>query len=160
MNIIKNILEYKNTCFWIFIPIIIFDIIFFSKLPSHYLKKIIHPIVNIETITRIITIALSLIMAIHSENKSGKTGLIIYILGVIIYFFSYFVEIYFTETVFGKNIFVILAPYRTSVIWLIGIGLLGNKLFLNIPYHYLIYIFLSITFSAVHTYHGYICYTN
>jgi hypothetical protein len=64
MNILNNILAYKNTCFWFFIPIIIFNIAFFQKLPLFYLKNITHPIVFIETIARIVTIAFSLIMAI------------------------------------------------------------------------------------------------
>jgi len=159
MNMLNIILAYKNTCFWLFVPIIIFNIVFFRKLPSFYLRNISHPIVILETISRIITIALSLIMAITLENKIGKTGLVMYIFCTIIYFLSYFVAIYFSNTLFGKNIIVILAPYWTSVLFLIGIGLLGNRLFVNIPYHFTIYIILSIIFSAIHTYHGYLCYT-
>jgi hypothetical protein len=159
MNFLNNILVYKNTCFWLFIPIIIFNIIFFKKLPSFYLRKISHPIVLIETIARIITIAFSLIMSITLDNKIGKIGLLIYIICTMIYFSSYFVVIYLSDTIFGKNIIVLLAPYWTSVLFLIGIGLLGNKLFINIPYHYMIYIILAIIFSTIHTYHGYLCYT-
>jgi len=147
-----------NTCFLFFIPIIIFNVIFTKYLPVFYLKKIKHPIVTIETIARIITIASSVIMAIKLDNKIGKAGLIVYIIGILIYFCSYFIVIKIPSISFHNNFIVLLSPYWTSVIWLIGIGLLGNKLFINIPYHYTAYIIISIVFAIIHSIHGYICY--
>jgi len=158
MNFINIILKYINNCFLLFIPVLVFNILFFKKLPSHYLRTISHPIIIMETITRIITIAFSIIMAINIQSKTGKAGLIIYIIGILIYFTSYIIEIYFSDTLFGRNIFFVLSPYWTSVIWLIGIGLLGNRLFVNIPYHFIVYSILSIIFATIHTIHGYLCY--
>jgi len=155
MDFLNIILKYINNCFLFFIPILVFNILFFKKLPSHYLRNISHPIIILETITRIITTVFSIIMTINIQNK---IGLIIYIIGSVIYLSSYFVEIYFPDTLFGRNIIFILAPYWTSVIWLIGIGLVGNRLFLNIPYHFTVYIILSIIFATIHTIHGYLCY--
>ena len=158
MNFTNIILKYINNCFLFFIPILIFNIIFFKKLPSFYLKNMSHPIIIAETITRIITIVFSMIMAVNTQNKTGKIGLIIYIIGIIIYFSSYFIEIYFSNSLFSKNIIFILSPYWTSVIWLIGIGLVGNRLFINIPYHFTVYLILSVIFTTIHTIHGYLCY--
>jgi len=158
MSFLHIILKYINNCFLFFIPILLFNILFIKKLPSHYLKNISHPIIIIETITRIITIAFSIIMAVNIQNKTGKIGLIIYIIGIIIYITSYFIEIYLPNTFFGATVIFILAPYWTSVIWLIGIGLLGNRLFVNIPYHFTVYLILSIIFATIHTIHGYLYY--
>jgi len=158
MNFLIIILKYLNNCFLLFIPILLFNILFFKKLPSHYLKNISHTIITIETITRIIIIAFSMIMVLNNQNKIEKIGLIIYTIGIILYFTSYFIEIYTTNSLFNRNIIFILAPYWTSVIWLIGIGLVGNRLFVNIPYHYTIYLILSVIFAAIHTIHGYLCY--
>jgi hypothetical protein len=158
MSIIEFMNNYKNNCFWFFIPVIIFNIIFTKYLPAHYLKNIKHPIVAMETTARIITIAFSIIMAITLDEKKKKIGLIVYIAGILIYFCSYFIVIKVPATSFNNNLIVLLAPYWTSVLWLIGIGLLGNKLFLNIPYHYAVYIIISIIFAIIHSIHGYICY--
>jgi len=158
MSIFEFINNYKNNCFWFFIPVIIFNIVFTKYLPEFYLKNTKSPIVTIETIARVITIAFSVIMAINLDNKIGKTGLVVYIIGVFIYFCSYFIVIKIPAISFHNNIIVLLAPYWTSVLWLIGIGLLGNKLFINIPYHYAAYIVISIVFAAIHSIHGYICY--
>ena len=111
-----------------------------------------------ETIARITTIALSVIMSIKLDNKTGKIGLIVYIIGILVYFCSYFIVIKIPAISFHNNFIVLLAPYWTSVLWLIGIGLLGNKLFIKIPYHYTAYIIISIIFAVVHSIHGYICY--
>jgi len=158
MNFLNIILKYINNCFLFFIPILLFNILFFKKLPAHYLKNISHPIIIMETIIRIIVIAFSMIMAIDIQNRIEKTGIMIYIIGIIIYFKSYFIEIYANNTLFGRNIIFILAPYWTSVIWLTGIGLIGNRLFINIPYHFTVYLLLSVIFTTIHTIHGYLCY--
>jgi hypothetical protein len=155
---IEFINNYKNNCFWFFIPVIIFNIIFTKYLPEYYLKNINLPIVTIETIVRIITILFSIIMAIKLDNKIGKIGLAVYIIGILIYFCSYFVVIKLPAISFHNNLILLLAPYWTSVLWLTGIGLLGNKIFLNIPYHYTAYIIISIVFVIIHSIHGYICY--
>jgi len=154
----RLILKYINNCFLFFIPVLLFNILFFKKLPSHYLKNISHPIIIMETITRIIVIAFSMIMAVNIQNKMEKTGIIIYAIGIIIYFTSYFIEIYAANSLFGRKLIFILAPYWTSVIWLIGIGLAGNRLFINIPYHFTVYLMLSVIFATIHTIHGYLCY--
>ena len=127
MNFLNIILKYINNCFLFFIPILLFNILFFKKLPAHYLKNISHPIIIMETIIRIIVIAFSMIMAIDIQNRIEKTGIMIYIIGIIIYFKSYFIEIYANNTLFGRNIIFILAPYWTSIIWLIGIGLYPSR---------------------------------
>jgi len=158
VSIIDFINNYKNNCFWFLLPIIIFNIILTKYLPKHYLKNIKHPIVTLETIARIVTIVFSVIMEIKLDNKVGKIGLIVYIIGVLIYFCSYFIVIKLPLTLFNNNIAVLLSPYWTSVLWLIGIGLIGNKLFVIIPYHYIIYIVISIVFAMLHGIHGYICY--
>ena len=157
MSIINNLLAYKNTCFWFFIPILVFNIVFFNKLPAHYLRNISRPIVLLETIARIITIAFSAIMAINVHNKMGKLGLIIYLFGSIIYIFSYFIQIYFPNFAVNNHMIVKLSPYWTSIIWLVGIGLIGNKLFLKMPYNPIVYIIISVIFCTMHTYHGYLC---
>jgi len=158
VSIIDFINNYKNNCFWFFLPIIIFNIIFTKYLPEHYLKNIKHPIVTLETIARTVTIVFTVIMEIKLDNKVGKVGLIVYIIGALIYFCSYFIVIKLPVTSFNNNIAVLLAPYWTSVLWLIGIGLIGNKLFVIIPYNYIIYIIISIVFAMLHSIHGYICY--
>ena len=157
MNKPKIIQYLFSNCFLLFIPVILFDIAFTKYLPEQYLKNIPHIIVPIETTVRMVLIALSTIMKINIQDKKGKSGLEIYIAGLITYFVSYFVLINYANTMIAENIILQLSGYWTAMIWLIGIGLIGNRLFVNkVPYHYAVYIILSILFGILHTYYGYI----
>jgi hypothetical protein len=142
------------------VPLIIFNIVVTKYLPAFYLKNIHHPIVMFETIARIITIAFSVIMMMNVNNNIGKLGFVIYIIGVFIYFCSYIVVIKIPAKSFNHNLIILLAPYWTSFLWLAGIGLLGNKLFFNVPYHFIIYVTISFVFAIIHSVHGYLCYKN
>ena len=156
MNRKKIIQCFYSNCFLLFIPVILLNVLFTTYLPECYLKNISHIIVPIETIVRFILIALSIIMSIEIKDRVGKTGILIYITGLMLYFVSYFILINCYKTVFCKNMIVQLSGYWTATIWLIGIGLIGKKLFIKIPYHYVLYITLSVLFGIIHTYHGYI----
>jgi hypothetical protein len=160
MNMLDFIMHYKNNCFWFFMPLIIFNIVVTKYLPAFYLKNIHHPIVMFETVVRIITILFSLIMMMNVNSNIGKLGFMIYIVGLLIYVCSYFIVIKIPASSFNNNLIVLLAPYWTSFLWLVGIGLLGNKLFINVPYHYVIYIAISFVFAVIHSVHGYLCYKN
>jgi len=159
MNRQKIIQYFSSNCFLLFIPVILLNILFTKYLPECYLKNISHIIVPIEITVRIILMALSTIMIIDVKDKVGKTGILIYITGLIIYFASYFILINCYETVVGENMILQLSGYWTAMIWLIGIGLIGKKLFVKIPYHYALYMILSVLFGIIHTYHGYILLT-
>jgi len=144
----------------LFIPVILFDIAFTNYLPEPYLKNISHVIVPMENMARIVLIALSTIMRINIKDKTGKIGVLIYIAGLILYVASYFILIHYTDTVIGENRILQLSGYWTAMIWLIGIGLTGNRLFVKVPYHYAFFLILSVLFGLIHTYHGYILLTN
>jgi hypothetical protein len=146
---------YSN-CFLLFIPVILFNMVFTKHLPEQYLNNISHVIVPIESTLRIILIAFSAMMSINIKDKIGKIGISIYITGLIIYFLSYFIVINYQDTIVCKHIIIQLSGYWTAIIWLIGIGLAGNKLFVKMPYHWSFFLILSILFGLSHTYHGYI----
>ena len=156
MNRPKVIQYFYRNSFLLFIPVILINILFTKYLPEYYLKNISHIIIPIEMVVRVILMALSTIMIIDIKDRIGKTGVIIYITGFVIYVISYFILINYSDTVVGKNMILQLSGYWTAMIWLIGIGVIGKKLFVKIPYHYTLYIVLSILFGILHTYHGYI----
>jgi hypothetical protein len=146
---------YKN-CFWFFIPVILFDLVFTKYLPAQYFQTTSSSIDLAENIVRTVLIALSMLMIINLNDIKGKTGILIYIIGLLLYFLSYFILINYADTVWGRNIIIQLSGYWTPIIWLFGVGLIGKKLFFKIPFHYAIYLTLSMLFGIIHIYHGYI----
>jgi hypothetical protein len=111
-----------------------------------------------EKIFRIIIFCLPLIMSLSLETKIQKIGLIIYLIGLIVYFLSWTLQIYLSESFWSKSLLGFMAPAYTTIIWLVGIGLVGTKNFLKIPYFWVIYFCLTAIFVIFHSTHVYIVF--
>ena len=159
-----QILKYALNCFILVIPIFLWNILFAASLPRGYSMEFfwedIPPIIGTtENVLRIIVFFLPLLMPLTIKTTGQKIGLGIYLVGLAIYFLSWIMQIYYPDSTWSSSLFGFLAPAYTTIIWLIGIGLIGNKLFIKIPYHPIIYITISAVFVFVHTTHAYIVYT-
>ena len=159
----KQILKYASNCFILVIPIFLWNILFAASLPRGYSMeffwKDIPPIIGTtENVLRIIVFFLPLLMPLTIKTTGQKIGLGIYLVGLAIYFLSWIMQIYYPASTWSSSLFGFLAPAYTTIIWFIGIGLVGNKLFIKIPYKPIIYIALSAAFVVVHTGHAFIVY--
>lgn len=94
-------------------------------------------------------------LSLSFDSRIQIIGFLIYVVGVMIYFLSWIMQIYFTETKWSKSIFGFMAPAYSSIIWLIGIGLVGQKLLFDLSYSYAVYIIISFVFVIVHSMHAY-----
>lgn len=160
----EQIMKYALNCFILLIPVFLWNILFATSLPRGYsiefFWKDIPPGVGItENILRIIVFFLPLLMPLTIKTSRQKIGLGIYIAGVAIYFLSWVLQIYLPESAWSISLFGFLAPAYTTMIWLIGIGLIGDKLFFKVPYNPIIYMAISTLFVVFHTIHTYIVYT-
>jgi hypothetical protein len=159
----KQILKYVLNCFILLIPIFLWNILFATSLPRGYsiefFWKDIPPVIGTtENILRITAFFLPLLMPLTIKTSRQKIGLGIYLAGVAIYFLSWVLQIYLPESAWSSSLFGFLAPAYTTVIWLIGIGLIGDKLFVKVPYKPIIYIAISTVFVVFHTTHAYMVY--
>ena len=161
--IYNRILKYVSNCFYLISAILLWNVLFASSLPRGYAMeffwKDIPPIIGImENMLRIIVFFLPLLMPLKIKSKDQKIGLSIYFVGLVIYFLSWIMQINYPDSSWSNSIWGFLAPAYTTIIWLIGIGLIGNKLYIKIPYNSIIYISISALFVIVHTTHAYIVY--
>jgi len=111
-----------------------------------------------ENILRIVVFVFPLLMKFSLAEQHQKLGLMLYILGVCLYFWSWIAQIYFPKSAWSKSIWGFTAPAFTTIIWFAGIGLIGSTLFVKIPYHYSVYLFISLIFVLFHTSHSFIVY--
>lgn len=102
---------------------------------------------------------LPLLMPLTVETCGQKTGLGVYLAGLGVYFLSWLLQIYYPDSAWSKSAFGFLAPAYTTMIWLVGIGLIGTRLFVKVPYRPTVYILISTAFVVVHTMHAYLVYT-
>ena len=114
-------------CFIPLIPILAWNIVFASKLPSAYKpqsfdKDIPTFTVVGENIFRTIIFILPLFFKIGIENSMQRVGGIIFLVGVVLYFASWLMLIYSPDSRWSKNAIGFSAPAFTPIIWLIGLS--------------------------------------
>ncbi len=158
----KQIMEYALNCFILLIPIFLWNILFATSLPRSYTGQVwdnIPQIISItESVLRIMVFILPLLMPLTIQSNRQKVGLGVYFVGVFIYFLSWVSQIYYPGSRWSSSVYGFLAPAYTTIIWFIGIGLIGSRLFITKKYQPIFYIAMSSVFVVVHTMHAYIVY--
>ena len=91
-------------------------------------------------------------------NPGQKKGLVIYITGVLLYFTSWIILIFSPNNLWSNTLVGFMAPAYTPLLWLAGIGLIGDSFYFNLPYKRFVFILLSIIFLLFHNTHTYIIY--
>lgn len=155
--------KYFFNCFVLTIPILIWNILLTDQLPKTTksemsLQNISPFLIYGENIVRIIVFTMMAFMPIQISDTTQKQGLLLFIFGTIIYFASWLVLIYYPDSLWSKSPLGILSPAYTPALWLIGIGLIGNSFYFNLPYKRWIFMSLSIIFLVFHNIHTYKIY--
>lgn len=160
-----KIKKYLLNCFLLLIPILLWNILLMDVLPQGYQaeifwKNIPEIVTYSESILRIIVFALPAFMVLSLQSNTQKIGLVLYVLGLLVYFASWLIIIIEPTIDWSQSLVGFMAPAYTTLIWFIGIGLIGQKSFLKVPHLTWIYMTSSILFVIVHTTHTYIVYQN
>ncbi|SHH21734.1 hypothetical protein [Thermosipho atlanticus] len=121
---------------------------------SHKLEKVGYIISKVkfakldwlENILRAIVFIVPVFMNFDVSALNLTKYIILYVIGVTIYFISWLMVIYFSNSYWSKSALGLLAPAYTSIAWLIAIGMLGNLK---------IYNYLAVLFVIVHTFSTY-----
>jgi hypothetical protein len=140
------------------LPILLWNIVFASKLPSEFQPKTFHSdlpvfIVVGERMFRIIIFAMPLFLKINIFTDTGRSGLLIYLIGVFLYFASWLFLMFVPISLWSKNILVFTAPAYTPIVWLFGLGLMYDSYYFDAsynPFHYFVPTFLFVLFHTIH----------
>ncbi len=157
------VLKYLLNCFLLIIPALILNLLWAARLPPMWLfesfwKDIPPAIVYGERISSIAVNVLPVFMPLRISTKRQRTGLVVYIIGVLTYFLAWVFMVYFPQSTWSTSLIGSTATAWTSLLWLIGIGLIGDSLYFPIPYRSWVYISLAVIFAAFHTLHAVIVY--
>lgn len=159
----KSIQKYFFNCFLLTIPILLWDYIFTDKLPKAFQPEIFWKdipsfLIYGENISRIIMFVFISLMPLSISTITKKKGFAFYVAGTLVYFVSWLILIYYPNSMWSKSVLGLLAPAYTPLFWLIGIGLIGNSLYFNIPYRRWLYFLVVILFLIFHNWHTYLIY--
>ena len=137
--------------------------IFANKLPEKYTEKgkwdnIPKLLAALENTLRTIVFLIPVLMKLNLNSDRAIVGLVVYLLGIIIYFISWSLQMYRPDSNWSKSLLGTMAPAYTPIIWLNGIALIGKENFLEIPNFALFYLIISFVFVIVHSLHAYFVY--
>jgi hypothetical protein len=92
------------------------------------------------------------------STKLQRIGLYIYGIGIVLYLLSYIALIISPESQWSQSLIGFTAPASTPLIWFVGIGLIMEKPFFNVPYNRWVYMVLVGLFVGFHFTHTLIIY--
>ncbi len=155
--------KYFFNCFLLTIPILLWDYIFTDKLPKAFQPEIFWKdipsfITYGENISRLIMFVFISLMPLKIITQKQRNGLLLYIAGTLLYFVAWSVLMYLPNTAWSNSVLGLLAPAYTPLLWLIGIGFIGESLFFRIPFRRWLYFLIVIAFLIFHNWHTYLIY--
>ncbi len=159
----ENIRPYILSCFLLTLPVMIWNIILTDNLPSDFQPDIFWSdipsfIAYGENISRALVFGLALLMPLRIATPLQKNGLLLYIAGVLVYFASWIVLISFPESAWSNSLPGFMAPAYTPLFWLMGIALVGDSLYFNLPYRRWLFIAIALVFLLFHNLHTYMIF--
>ena len=159
----RCVVKYLLNCFPLIVPALTLNLLWTSRLPpmwqfEFFWKDIPPAIAYGENISRVVVNVLPVFMPLRVSTKRQRTGLVIYIVGTLSYFLAWILVMYFQQSTWSTSLVGSTATAWTSLLWLIEIGLMGDSLYIPIPYRSWVYISMSVIFAAFHTLHAVIVY--
>ena len=154
---------YAVNCFVLMLPVMLWNVLLASKLPPYFQPAIFNNnipalIVAAENISRALVFLMTLLMPLSPVTQQQKTGLLLYVAGVLIYFSSWLALIYFPHSNWSTSVFGFLAPAYTPLLWLTGIALTGSRFYFNITYRRWYFMAACIIFLLFHNVHTFLVF--
>jgi hypothetical protein len=162
---IPSALDCLCNCFWLLVPILVFNLVFARQLPPAYQADVFESAIPLgitipENVFRAMVMLLPLVMRPRASTQSQKLGLGLYLAGVLVYFASWGVLIVAPRSAWSISALGFMAPAYTPILWLVGIGLIGDVLvFPRAFFGPWMYWALSALFLLFHNLHTAIVYS-
>ena len=154
-----QVLSYGASCFLLIIPVLIWNIGLAGSLPSLYSPERFNTgiptrLLLAENCARLAVLAaFPLVMRVGLSSTRQKTGLVVYAVGILMYAGAWLAVIRAPASRWSRSTAGFLAPAYTPAIWLAGIGLIGERAFIEWPGRELWYSGLALAFVCVHMVH-------
>ncbi len=155
--------KYLISCGLLLFPIFIWNAVFVRFLPpafaqSEFWRDIPYLLGATENSLRLLTFTLPFLMPLEVSSTKQRTGLVIFIIGNLLYFASWLALIAAPNSLWSQSALGFLAPSYTPALWFIGLALLSRQLFWGSIYRWWMYLALSGLFLVAHISHAVIVY--
>jgi hypothetical protein len=155
--------KYLLNGLWLVLPPMVFNIVFVNRLPPAYQPGVFWKDIPMwlgvgENLFRALVVFLPVMMPLDIRTRTQQIGLGIYFSGLLVYFLSWFALMQSPDSAWSASAAGFMAPACTPAIWLAGIGLIGGKWYLRIPYQPWMYVGVSLIFLFFHNLHAWTIY--
>jgi len=156
---------YLKNCFLLLIPVVIWNILFRPYCPEFfhgdtYWRNIPWFIKWTENILMGVVLIMPMFMPLKVKKRSQKAGLVLYLIALAVYLVAWRPLVLFPDGTWSNTPAGFFTPVISLLFILIGIGLIGDRLFLKIRYHRIIFILISCLYILFHIYHLLISYSS
>jgi hypothetical protein len=152
------LVHYALSCGWLLLPAAAWNIALTNHLPpafqrDEFWRDIPTPLAVAENALRIAVFGLPFMMPLDASAPGAVRALFIFGAGTLIYFASWLVLIRLPGSRWSRSAWGFAAPAYTPLPWLLGIALLGDRLFWGTFYRWWMYLVLCLAFLAAHIAH-------
>jgi hypothetical protein len=155
---LASLQPYALNCGLLLLPAMAWNIVMTRYLPSafqpaQFWREIPAPLALAENTLRIAVFILPFLMPLGVATPRGRRALLVFIAGTLVYFASWMALILCPDSVWSRSLLGFAAPAYTPLLWLLGIALLGERLFWGAFYRWWMYLALSVAFLFAHIAH-------
>lgn len=150
---------------WLTFPPLLFSLSLMGQLPEAltpavFNKDIPDGLVMGENIARIFVFGMPLFFSVGLSTKNQKRGVILYLVGIVLYYLSYLLLIFAPDSTWSNSLVGFTAPAYTNFFWMVGLGLLGENFYFpaRLQYRSRFYIVPTLIFLIFHIAHTVIVY--
>lgn len=125
-------LNYFRSCIWLWVPPLAASFAFWPNLgaayqPDVFWRDIPQMLGLIENISRFGVIGLTALMLLEWRTTTQKIGFAIYAIGIALYVVCQWGIVVSPDGSWATSAFGFLAPAYTPAIWIVGIGMIGQR---------------------------------
>lgn len=155
--------RYALSCGLLLVPVILWNIALAEQLPpafspAEFWRDIPKGLAFAENSLRIAVFALPFFMPLNLSTPASRRGLLIFAAGTAVYFASWLALILSPASSWATSALGFIAPAYTPLLWLLGIALIGRRLFWGASYRWWMYLLLALAFLATHISHTALVY--
>lgn len=155
--------RYATNCGLLLIPTLVWNLVLADRLPPAFSAEVFwrdipRPLGMLENASRILVFALPFFMPLEVSPRGQRRRILFFAAGALVYFASWLPLIAAPSSMWAVSAAGFLAPAYTPAFWLLGLALLGRRLFWGDWYRWWMYLPIAAVFLAAHIGHTSLIY--
>ena len=156
--------KYLTNCFLLLVPVLAWNLIFRPYSPElfHpdiYWKNVSPAIKWIESTLLFLIVIIPVFMPLKIRRKRQKAGLVLYLTGLTVYILAWRPLVLFPDGNWSNHPAGFVTPALSLLLILVGIGMIGDRLFFQLPYKRNVYLVISTLYILLHISHIFISHS-